>query len=82
MALGIFRHLTLVQVQQLHADATTALLANKNRVYSSIGANDVNVTKEWAIDNKTFWDELNYALELLAPTTYAGKTTRTVIKYV
>ena len=82
MALGIFRHLTLVQVQTLHADAAAALIAGKNRVYSSISANDVTVTKEWAIDNKTFWEELNYALELLSPSSYKTRTRRTVPRYV
>lgn len=81
MALGLFRHWSLTDLQTLKSDAITAMLDGKNRVVSAAGAGDVNVTKEWNIESKVFWEELNYALELLAPGTYTPKVTRTAIAY-
>ena len=82
MALGLFKHVSLANLQTLHADATAALLAGKNRIVSSAGSGDVNVTKEYQLDNKVFWDELNWALEYLSPASYTPKVRRTITKYV
>lgn len=68
-------------MQTLLADATAAMLSGKNRVVSSAGAGDANVTHEWQLDNKLFWEELNWALEEKS-SAYARGTTRTQIRYV
>lgn len=82
MALGIFKHVPLATLITLQSDATAALLAGKNRIVSSAGSGDVNVTKEFQLDNKVFWDELNWALEYNSPSAYAPKVKRTSIRYV
>lgn len=82
MALGLFRHVPAATLVQLHAEATAAILAGKNRIVSSAGSGDVNVTKEYQLDNKVFWEELNWALEYNSPGSYSPKVRRTVIKYV
>lgn len=82
MALGLFKHVSVANLQTLHADATAALLAGKNRIVSSAGSGDVNVTKEFQLDNKIFWDELNWALEYKSPAAYPPKMRRTIARYV
>lgn len=82
MALGLFRHIPAATLVTLHSEATAALLAGKNRIVTTAGSGDVNVTKEWQIDNKVFWEELNWALEQTSPAGYPPKVRRTVIKYV
>ena len=82
MALGIFKHVPLATLQTLHTDATAALLAGKNRIVSAAGSGDVNVTKEFQLDNKVFWEELNWALEYNSPGSYSPKIRRTMVKYV
>ena len=82
MALGIFKHVPLATLITLQSDATAALLAGKNRIVSSAGSGDVNVTKEFQLDNKVFWDELNWALEYNSASSYTPKVRRTIIRYV
>lgn len=80
MAIGIFRNLTLAQLQQLHTDAAAALLAGKNRIVAEAQSGDAMSRKEWQIDNEKFWDELNYALELKGGA--EPPVRRTSIRYV
>jgi len=82
VALGLFKHVSVATLAQLHSEATAALLAGKNRIVSSAGSGDVNVTKEYQLDNKVFWEELNWALEYNSPGSYTPKVRRTITRYV
>lgn len=79
MALGIFRNLTLLQLQALQANAIAALIAGNNSMIIEASAGDVSTRKQTDIKSEVFWDELNYALDLKGGT---GQCTRTAIRYV
>lgn len=81
MALGIFKHWSLANLQTLKSDAETQLLNGKNRITTSSGVGSATTTKDWILTSKEFWDELNYALELKDPTTYAPRPNKTTLDY-
>lgn len=78
MALGLFRRWSTEDLQTLFENASATMLAGTNRVVAEVSAGDVTSRKEFMIDNKTFWEELNAELD----SRDGSRVTRTSIRYV